>query len=140
VCTCFQRTVAVFCTALTLVVCGCKGEHARSPVQGTITYKGAPLDHGEIRFSPKDATGGTMEGSLINKNGKYTIPAEKGLFPGEYQVSISAPDLKGSGPAGEAPGRSRYSKDLLPEKYNVKSELHIEISPSGKREFNFDLD
>jgi hypothetical protein len=123
-----------------LAPAGCGGAAQRLPIHGTVTYKGQPLAAGTITFTPK-ADGPlerTMEGALIT-DGKYAIPADKGLFPGSYHVSISAVEPSGKPPGG-APGGPRRSKELLPERYNTQSTLSIDVDAKGKREFDFPLE
>jgi hypothetical protein len=61
------------------------------------------------------------------------------LPPGKYTVQISAPDI----PSGYKPvpvgGEIPPSKELIPERYNLKSELGIEIKSGGGNVFDFDL-
>jgi hypothetical protein len=119
---------------------GCGETRQRIPIEGTVTYQGKPLAHGTISFVPKDAGTGTLEGALVT-DGKYAFAPKTGLFPGAYHVSVSAPDFTGPAPApGAAPGRPRRARELLPERYNKKSTLTIEVSPTGKREFDFTLE
>jgi hypothetical protein len=132
----FVRAVAFFCAA---ALTGCAASNDRVAIHGTVTYKGTPLKAGTVTFSPKEQTKGTMEAAAITE-GKYALPADKGLFPGTYAVSISSPDTKGA-PAGDAvPGAPRHARELLPERHNTKSTRTIELSAGGTREFNFDLD
>jgi hypothetical protein len=131
---------ALLAVALTLVVLGCEGSNGRIPIRGTVTYKGTPLAHGTITFSPKDSAKGMIEGAPIT-DGKYALPADKGLLPGSYHVAVSATDAQDGKPAEDvAPGAPRRSKELLPERYNTKSTLSIEVTATGKRDFDFPLD
>jgi hypothetical protein len=124
----------------TLSLAGCGSSNPRIAIRGTVTYKGEPLDQGVIAFSPKDASKGTVEGAVIT-NGKYAIAAANGLFPGEYIVSIRAPEAPANKPPpNEAPGAPRRTEERLPERYNKASTLRIEVTVTGKREFDFPLD
>ena len=78
---------------VTLVIrCGCGNPSGRMPVSGTITFKGKPLEHGQISFRP---TGGShlSSGSAI-EDGKFAIPGKKGLPVGKYIVQISSGDYE----------------------------------------------
>ncbi len=116
-----------------LLVAGCESSPRRYPIQGTITYQNAPLDEGTITFSPVDnAKAPTGVASIAE--GKYALPADKGLVPGSYRVSIVVPTVKGSKPAAdEPPGAPRRNKELVTE------DRKIEVTPAGPHEFNFDL-
>jgi len=82
---------------LLVLLCGCNGQQSegptRYPLSGSVTYDGKPVPHGEILFEP-DATKGN-EGPASTapiKMGKYSLPSEKGVVGGDYQVSISGND------------------------------------------------
>ena len=123
---------------LWLTGCG-SGEAKRYRVTGTVKYKGEPVKAGSINFRTLDGSS-TGNGTIVN--GEYDIPESSGLVVGKYQVSISYPDPKGAPPSGknDMPGDSAaVAKDLLPAKYNYKSELTAEIKAESRNEVNFDL-
>jgi hypothetical protein len=125
-------------TFLSTAVAGCAGSDGRIPIEGTVTYKGQPVPGGTIQFIPRDATRGTREGALLHE-GQYALPPKNGLFPGTYHVSISS--VQSGTPAADAPpGAPRGGKQLLPEKYNTKSQLRIEVTPTAEHVFNFNLE
>src|SRR4051794_16986957 len=73
---------------LGVVVCvGCSNEPKRFEVNGNVTLKGKPVDEAIIDFMPVSTSGGIKQGALI-RDGKYSIPKEQGLPPGEYKVTI----------------------------------------------------
>ena len=118
---------------------GCAASNDRIVLHGKITYKGNAVPSGQITFVPQDKTRGTMEAAIIT-DGMYALAADKGLYPGTYRVAVSSPQTTGT-PAGDAaPGAPRPARDLLPERHNKNSTRTIEVTPSGTREFNFDLD
>jgi hypothetical protein len=102
-----------------------------------VTFKGQPLDHGTIEFSP--VGDGVQTGSAI-VNGRYEIPEEQGLPPGKYKVVISsAGPGKAAAPIdlpGDAPPPS---PERIPAKYNAQSELTIDVTPESEGVYNFDL-
>lgn len=120
---------------------GCdSGSEGRQPVTGTIKFKGAPLTHGRIEFSPQEKSAGTMEGAEV-RDGKYSLPVKSGLMPGKYQVRISAVDeSQKAQPAEEAPGAGPAPKELIPEQYNVNSKLTAEVTKKGPNNFDFNLE
>lgn len=125
---------------LSLAIAGCGDSSARQAITGRVAYKGVDLEEGTIHFFPKNAAAGDATGAMIVK-GRYTIDADHGLPPGLYDVRISSPDYKGKRPdAGEAPGAPYLAAERLPAKYNLKSELFIEVSPSSRKEYDFLLE
>jgi len=124
---------------LAVLVSGCSQDTGgRVGVSGTVRWNGTPLQGGTIEFASAD--GGQLTGSMI-ANGKYSVPADKGLLPGKYTVRISASQETGAAPAGP-PGpeaEMHKTKDLIPAKYNVDSELSVEVTQGGTGQFDFDL-
>jgi hypothetical protein len=114
----------------------------RQAVSGTVTLKGKPVEVGMLEFRP---AAGTSEGVTYTRSGaviadgKFQIPKEKGLVPGRYKVSISAPDKHHKLGGDELPGptSSRTSKDLIPPEYNLKSKLEVDVKKDGPNTFDF---
>lgn len=77
-----------FLFGMTIIV-GCGGNGLnRSPVQGTVTFKGQPAASGEICFVPIEHTKGSVcTGNIVK--GQYVINVAKGGVPaGKYRVEI----------------------------------------------------
>src|SRR5437867_983551 len=73
---------------------GCaSGEAKRFAITGTVKWQGKPLDQGTILFLAEDPSLGSGNGAPI-RDGKYIIPADQGLLPGRYKISISSADPK----------------------------------------------
>ena len=122
-----------------IFISGCGSDKQRFPIEGEITFNGQAVKDGSIQFHPLVPSEGFLEGAMIQA-GRYKIPAEKGLLAGKYQVLISSPDYKGKRPdANEAPGAVYQARELLPEIYNTKSTLTVEVLPKGKNNFDFHL-
>jgi hypothetical protein len=124
---------------------GCMGggdDLPRVAVSGTVTFDGKPLEKGTIRFLPsaKGKQGVALEGGGMIESGKFSIPRDQGLVPGTYQVAIfSGGSGKGRGANGPETGGPAPSKELIPAKYNAKSELPAEVKQEGSNDFNFEL-
>jgi hypothetical protein len=125
--------------------CGDSGPK-RYAISGTVTFQGSPIEEGIISFEPLDQ-GRTMDGATILK-GKYTIPKNKGMAVGKYQVRIYAGDgTVGEGQAGitrtSDPKPKRGFKGIglerIPSDYNTKSTLVREVTADGPNQFNFDI-
>jgi hypothetical protein len=132
---------AAFASALVVLGCG-PSAPKRYAVSGTVSYKNAPIPNGTVTLTPADPAVKSSGGAAI-KDGKFTIDAAAGLFPGTYKVSVNYPDPKRAPPTpkeGEAPGEGgREVMDLLPAKYNRDTELRAEVKADGANAFTFDL-
>lgn len=134
-----SKLIAMCLLSMAVVISGCKSEKKRYPVQGQISFQGKPVLEGSIMFHPMNPAEGFLEGSLI-KDGKYLVPADKGLLEGKYQVLITAPDYKGKRPdPNSAPGAVFQAKELFPDIYNTKSTLSVEVTSKGPNTFDFHL-
>jgi hypothetical protein len=64
-----------------------KGEE-RVGLFGTVTLRGEPVVVGNIQFTPDATTSGPAALGKI-ENGKYDIPHDEGVFPGNYHVEVT---------------------------------------------------
>ena len=132
------------CAAIFTSLAGCGSQGGRQPVTGAVSYQGKPLNGAMVAFIVADDSLGRPAGQVagaVIKDGRFTIPAEQGLEPGVYRVSISAP----GGPAVQTPeekkaGASARATELLPEKYNQATTLTAEVKASGSNHFDFKLE
>jgi hypothetical protein len=98
------------------------------------------VEKGQIMFVPVKDTKGPRAGAEI-LGGKYTVDFKGGVPLGTHRVEIlgfgtsSAPAKDMNAALDDIQPRDQY----LPAKYNTKSELQIEVSAGGTREFNFEL-
>ena len=120
-------------------ITGCgAGNDGRLPVNGVVTLKGEALDDGIIEFASLDLKSGA---SIIK--GKYTVPADQGLKPGKYKVTITAGD--GRTPADSADGMpgptgaNTVSKDRVPAEYNTNSTQEVTVTDAGPNKFDFTI-
>lgn len=125
-------------SGLTLIL-GCGSDDGlgkRYAVSGKVTYKGQPLEKGDILFhlatpDPKGINNGAT-GSIVN--GSYTLSTRgenDGAFPGEYIVTVTSLDVdttKAMANAGGGVARqddiakaNRMAKSLIPKKYSETS-------------------
>jgi hypothetical protein len=119
---------------LVLGGCGDGSGGNRLPVSGTVRFHGRPLPFGTIEFQSSKAVGG----GPIN-DGKFDIPAEHGLLPGVYQVTISAirSPMATAGPPG--PDAKDGGEELLPPEFNVKCDKTIELKRGEPHKFDFEI-
>ena len=144
-----SKGIGLLVALAAIVSAGGCGDDAggRQAVSGTVTLKGKPVETGMLEFRPAAGTSeaGTSEGVTYTRSGaviadgKFQIPKEKGLVPGRYKVSISAPDKHHKLGGDELPGptSSRTSKDLIPPEYNLKTKLEVEVKKDGPNTFDF---
>jgi hypothetical protein len=121
---------------------GCSGGGdgiARQAVSGSVTFDGKPLDHGEIILNPIQAgpsAGGTVAG------GAFKIDRSGGPAAGKYRVMIMSIQPTGRQvPDVEGPPGSKVAEqaNVIPERYNFKTDLEIEVVREGPNQFTFDL-
>lgn len=125
-----------------LTSCG-KSYGGRKEISGTVKLKTEPIDDGTIEFIPLSGNQETKSGAQILK-GSYKIPAEFGLLPGKYRVSITAGDGRTRAAANpeEPPGPTGaniVSKDRVPKEYNIESTQEVEVTDKGPNVFNYDI-
>ncbi|WP_439623956.1 hypothetical protein [Gemmata sp.] len=136
-----MRTVTRLLLLLALATpgTGCADKTGRQPVSGQVTLKGVPVDRGSIEFDAADGALPTRAGAVV-LDGRYQVAREQGLVPGAYRVRISAPDV---GPAAGAPAdptNRPVPRERIPERYNRKSEVTVEVVGGAPNTFDFTID
>jgi hypothetical protein len=141
---------------LSVVTTGCGDSDGlpRQPVSGKVLLDGQPLDKAWIEFRPEGDGGITAAGAMI-QDGGYHVPRPEGLIPGKYRIAISKagldndrivplrlkPSRKGAAQpkADLDPYAPRMAKQLIPARYNTKSDLVEEVKADQPNDFNFEL-
>ena len=111
-------------------------ENARAQVSGAITFDKQPLKTGNIVFDPGD---GTPPTSLDILDGKYEgrAPVGHSLVRISSYVKISMKEkMKRDGPGYDA----LSEENVLPPRYNMKSDIKREVVAEGPNVFNFDVE
>lgn len=127
------KLAAPIAALVALIAAGC-GESppltpvgATVPTRGKITFKGAPLTQGTIRFAPSDA--GRDGTATIQPDGTFvatTFQEGDGLLRGSYKVAVS-----GTGKAG---------KEVVAAKFRNPASSTVEIDiVDGKSDYPIDL-
>ncbi len=148
-----QTRFAVF--GLLLMAAGCSanneidyGKVKLVSVSGTVTLDGQPLAGAVISFD--DPATGNFSFARTNSSGSYTLQfdsAVDGVTPGKKTVQISTVrnilGLRGeegeeAGEASTEGQKAEAKKEQVPECYNKKTKLEVEVTPD-KSTFNFDL-
>lgn len=136
-----RRQVCGLAVVLVVVVGCTTGEQddlPREAVSGVVTLDGKPLPAGLIRFAPQPP--GPTEGGTLVRDGAFSIDRANGLVPGHYVVSIQANEKSGEprkeGQRVETGGGrvGRPLKELIPARYNAKSELKVDIKSGGSND------
>lgn len=120
--------------------CGHRDRLNRQPISGTVLLDGTPLDQGTIEFAPRQEKRGVRSGATINA-GKYAIPRDKGLPPGEYLVRIFSAQEQGVD-GTQMPGPTEGKQQIverIPAKYNIQSDLLVKVVEGGDNRFDFDV-
>jgi hypothetical protein len=140
----FQRLSRLLVAASALALAGCGASDSdRSRVQGAVSYNGEPVDDGGIAFIPE---GGAPMGGAAQiratgdiRDGRYDLDGARGPSPGSYRVEIFW--FKKTGRQVASPSGKAFkdeTKQVIPAKYNEKTELKVDVQP-GRNTFDFDL-
>ncbi len=111
-------------------------------VSGTVKLDGNPLPDAIVKFESAD---GQYSVGKTDSSGQYTLQFDsekQGVTPGEKTVRISTAASLGEGGEeedGGSEGQPANKTELVPEKYNKKSELKRTVEPKGDQTFDFNL-
>lgn len=122
------NVLAIIVAVVPLALTGCSGD-GRVAVSGSVTVDGEPLPSGSISFRPVDPRQANTSGAAI-LDGRFRIPSDKGLFPGEYEVRISAYE-EGDGFWND-PQRGRIP-EMVPVRFRESQPIPTTIEPGGHR-------
>ena len=113
---------------------GCNESADRVVVSGTVTFNGAPIQQGKIRFFPDAATDAPMTGASI-VDGHYLVDAKGGVPIGKHRVEIvgfqaaARATKPGAAPIAIAMSASA-KKQFLPPQFNTRTTLSLDV-PAG---------
>lgn len=124
--------IALLCTA-GLVGCS-KSDLEKVVVAGAVSYRGEPVQNGEILFYPTGDTRGPMSGASI-KDGHYEAIGKGGVPVGTHRVVIRGFRAAGSGTRAAATAakvgiEGGIREQYLPPKFNTESTLEVVIDGS----------
>lgn len=128
--------VLFFC--LTVAGCGSGSGVKLVPVEGIVTLDGKPVADAEVSFRP---AGGRPSGGRTNAEGHYTLTytrEEKGALIGNHQVSITT--FLEADDESPDPIRQKGRQELIPQKYNKKTTLQVDVEPGGVFLADFSLE
>lgn len=118
--------------------CGSEPGPPRVPVAGEVRLDGAPLPSGTITFAPVDGNAGAF-GEV--KDGAFRFGAADGPSPGLHTVEVVAVRPTGRKVASpDLPGETEdEARNVIPPRYNARTELRAEVRPGSENTFRFDL-
>ncbi len=124
---------AAFCA----LVVGCvQSVDGRYPVSGTVKFDGKPMDYGQISFQPVEQNGTSSAAAQI-ANGKFDIPAKKGLTPGEYTVIFQRQEPTGKMLIGTKDNGETFEYEenasFIPEDWGFLSTQKVKIEAKKNR-------
>jgi hypothetical protein len=129
-----NRTITLFLLIL-LGTGACSPTRPAYKVQGVVTLDGSVVPGAQLQFTPEDQTQGAGF-ARSDENGAY----QTSLPAGDYTVRILAQKRMPAPPRPPGPGRrpiQNISVDIIPPRYNTKTELRLSIT--GPTEQNFPL-
>lgn len=113
---------------------GCDNGPLVSSVKGTVKLDGNPLPNATVVFTPEKA--GRSSLGRTNEAGEYKMlfsPEKDGAIVGPMRVRITVAEE-----FTDSKDRSRMRPEVVPAKYNEKSELVVEVEPKDNV-IDFDL-
>jgi len=134
----FVALAAVLVFGLLAVMWRSSGNGAEKfAISGNVILAGEPLAAGTIEFRSVS----TREvGGAVVRNGRYSIPRERGLPASLYKVSLfaaAAPtDLNLGAPPGNGPPPG---DELIPPEYGAQTQQQVEVKAGGANIFDFDI-
>jgi hypothetical protein len=129
------KQTATIAACIFIFGCGGNTGPAMGTVHGRVTLDGSPLGNAMVVFTPEH---GRPANSMTNENGEYSLvysQSAKGAAVGQYTVQITTGREEGY---AEGVKVSDAVKEVVPDKYNSKSELKVEVK-AGDNVHNFDL-
>jgi hypothetical protein len=112
------------------VLTSCSSAPPRGIVSGEVTFDGQPVEDGTILFEPEGGQGQTAGGPI--KEGKYSAEVPVG----KMRVRINGNKKTGRRykvyDTPESPVVDEVV-ELLPPKYNINSELTVEVKPGAQQ-------
>jgi hypothetical protein len=117
---------------LGILVAGCSKGRPMGDVRGRVTVNGEPVKEGGVRFIPVNGQTQTTGGIIRDGSFSVQVPVTK------QRVEFSANVVDKEKTPPNATGDQIVMKILIPERYNTRSELTLDVV-SGLNEPIFEL-
>jgi hypothetical protein len=114
---------AIIVLAVAVVISGCSKSPPMGDVQGTVTVNGKPVEEGTVRFLPVNGDTQATGGSI--RDGKFRVQVPVAKQRVEIESNIVDPDKT----PPNASADQIVMKALVPDRYNVQSELTLDVVP-----------
>jgi hypothetical protein len=105
---------------LALALIGCSSQPKLYKVTGTVTWKGAPIENGQLNVLADDAQTAPATSKIVN--GKFELRTTAGV----KRVEVFNQKEKGF---DKAMGANAMFNDV-PKEYNFETKLRFEVKPS----------
>jgi hypothetical protein len=118
-----------------LLTAGCGSKDGLARVEGVVSLNGQPLSEATVEFRPA-ANEAAPSSGRTDADGHYELYytfETAGAVPGEHIVSIRTSET-----FFDEQGIEREREELVPAKYNIRSELKRTVEP-GKNSIDFEL-
>lgn len=135
----------LFLASCVLFVAGCgsgkPSEVQRVKVSGTVTLDGKKLGTGKVLFDPQNGEPPNELDILDGKFEGYAAVGKNKVQISSYQKMSMKEKLRKEGqPVIDGPGYDELvEENILPERYNVRSEIQREVVAGQANEFSFEL-
>jgi len=115
--------------------CGEKSRISKVVVSGQVTYKGQPIQSGDIRFDPIPGTAGPVSGAKII-DGRYKVTGRGGVPVGEHLVRIRGyhTENSGEGDLMSKPSSKASGGQYIPADYNEQTKTFATITGAESEE------
>jgi hypothetical protein len=125
----------VFLTALLVAGCTQSNSLRLATVTGVVTYRGKPLDHGTVVFTPQAGTAGPQAVGEVDSSGRFRMrtAGRDGAAVGKHIVTVHCRRVV----TPEEARRLVIGELLIPPKYanEVDSPLRFEVKEGRNDEF-----
>jgi hypothetical protein len=128
------RWITAVC-AMAACLAGCGKQNGLLEVQGAVSYKNQPVQKGTISFLPADGNAPTAAGIITD--GRFAVK----VAPGKKQVKIESFKVVGRRHLHAEDPKSPMidvREQLLPDRYNKKTELVREVTSGGVCDFTLE--
>lgn len=121
--------------AAVMAITGCSRGDGRQRITGRVTLDGQPLAQGAINFRPAPGVSANSSGGPI-KAGQFELPADRGLVPGRYMVTVTAMQETGRMIEDEQMGTIA---ETAPVQFKEAGSLEATVEAGQRADFEFTL-